>query len=197
MPPAPSPDPKASLRSAIRRDLECVSSEQASSAGHRIEMLVRPSPFWRRASQIVLFASLPGEVDTGPLMRAALEEGKSLVLPRTRSAGRLEFAKVGGEGELARGAFGILEPARDSQLVEIDRESLLLLPGIAFDRSGGRLGRGGGYYDRVLARLRAEQRRPHCVGVGFALQIVDRVPMTSLDERLDGFVTEQELWRVG
>ncbi len=196
MPAESPPDSKALMRSAIRRDLDRISSEGASRAGRRVEAFVRASSFWRAASKVALFASLPGEVDTGPLMQAALEDGKGLLLPRTRSARRLEFATVSEDGDLVRGGFGILEPGPDSPVVELDRETLLLLPGLAFDRSGGRLGRGAGYYDRVLAGLRAEGRSPACLGVGFALQIVATVPMTSLDERLDGFVTEHELWRV-
>ena len=196
MPPESPPDSKKHLRSVMRQGLGRVSPEQASRAGRRIEAFVRPSASWRDASQIALFASLPGEVDTAPLMRSALEAGKDVLLPRARAAGRLEFALLNAELDLVRGAFGILEPGPDSPLVELGSETLLLLPGLAFDRSGGRLGRGAGYYDRTLAALRAEGRRPSCYGVGFALQIVDRVPMTSLDERLDGFVTERELWRV-
>jgi 5-formyltetrahydrofolate cyclo-ligase len=189
-------DSKAQLRSAIRRALDRVPAEQALEAGRRIDASVRLSYVWREAPTVAVFASLPGEVDTGPLMQSALAEGKDLLLPRTRPAGLLEFARVGEEAGLVRGAFGIPEPGPDSPAVELDSGILLLVPGLAFDRSGGRLGRGAGYYDRVLGGLRAAGRRPQCLGIGFGLQVVDRVPMTALDEKLDGFVTERELWRV-
>lgn len=193
---AQPPDSKTHLRSRIRLALARVSPEQTTRAGRLVQALVRSSSAWRAASDVVLFASLPGEVDTEPLMRAAIEDGKRLLLPRTRPPRELEFARVDDIGGLVRGGFGILEPAPDASVATLGSQALILLPGLAFDRSGGRLGRGAGYYDRALAPLRTSDRRPVCLGVGLALQIVDHVPMKSFDVRLDGFVTEQELWQV-
>lgn len=121
-----------------------------------------------------------------------LQEGKSVVTPKVISAShQLEHYLLPHFEALMPGAFGILEPSaahgavRLEALHEID---LIIVPGLAFDRKGHRLGYGGGYYDRLLAELDATK-----MALAFAAQIVEAVPAEAHDERVDFVVTEEEI----
>ena len=104
------------------------------------------------------------------------ESGGTVVYPRvTAERPRLRFHRILDDGELELGAFGILEPSPSSPEVRIEALDVVLVPGLAFDLEGRRLGYGGGYYDEVAALLRAAGRG-FLVGVGFDFQIVERCP---------------------
>ena len=102
------------------------------------------------------------------------------------------MARLEGACDLSPGRFGILEPPQDapcSSLLELD---LVFIPGVAFDRYGGRLGRGGGFYDRALAGADGSAG-PRRLGVGFAFQWVERVPVLDHDLAVHGVLTEEGL----
>jgi 5-formyltetrahydrofolate cyclo-ligase len=110
-----------------------------------------------------------------------------VALPRIEGE-RLIFHRMGRPEELARGAFGAREPAADEATVmAIEDAGVVLVPGVAFDSAGGRLGRGGGFYDRFLATPGLRARR---IAVCFACQVVDRVPVEPHDAEVDAIVTE-------
>ena len=96
-------------------------------------------------------------------------------------------------GPLLTLAFGALEPADSRPTCALEQVEMLVVPGLAFDRSGGRLGRGGGYYDRALASVPV----PFVCGLAYAAQIVDLVPTTELDVEMDAVATEQGVVRTG
>lgn len=132
------------------------------------------------------------EIDTAPLIARVRAAGKGLLLPRMAEGRRLEFAVVDSLDGLEVGRYGILEPSRACEVSLPSATDLICVPGLAFDRSGGRLGRGGGYYDRSLPASRDDPGRPRLVGVGFSFQLVARVPMTERDLWLDDVVTDRE-----
>lgn len=125
------------------------------------------------------------------MLRAVLATGRSLLLPRASSAAQLEFASAREPEALVEGAFGTLEPSPSCAAVTLRSDDLILVPGVAFDRAGRRLGRGGGWYDRSLSA-----DLPLVFGVGFAFQLVEVVPATARDRRVAGIYTETGLWRV-
>ncbi len=130
-----------------------------------------------------------GEIDPGPLGEALLAAGHRLCLPRVACKGLpLVFKSWSLGDELRPGAFGIPEPLVSAAEV---LPGFLLVPFLAFDRHGNRLGQGGGYYDRTLATLRA-QGEVLAAGLGFSAQEVPAVPAGPGDERLDCIVTEKE-----
>lgn len=135
--------------------------------------------------------ALPDELPTAALLRTVLDEGRPLLLPRTTS-GRLEFAPVAALSALRSGAFGISEPGPEAAATALCPGDLVLIPGVAFDRRGGRLGRGAGWYDRSLPPRLAGLR---VFGLGFAFQLVDRLPVEPHDRSVDAVVTDAELWR--
>jgi 5-formyltetrahydrofolate cyclo-ligase len=172
--------------------LRAISPEEALSAGRRICRGLTSWPGFARASQVVAFSTLPGEIDTRPLWEAVRAAGKVALLPRIVE-GDLEFVPHESEEEWVRGRFGVLEPGPRSEAASLAQDAIVLVPGLAFDRLGGRLGRGAGYYDRALTKVRRTRTRVTLIGVAFSLQIIDRVPMTRDDVGLDGLLTEEGL----
>jgi 5-formyltetrahydrofolate cyclo-ligase len=142
---------------------------------------------------------MKSEIDTGPLLENALQDGKRIFAPKVE-AERLAFYPVFSvEGPWRKGPFGIREPAeapefpgRLNQTEAKDFPALILSPGLAFDRGGNRLGRGGGYYDRFFAELDARGLEYFALGLCMDFQLVKKVPSGENDKRMNGLVTGKE-----
>jgi len=146
------------------------------------------------SSEIVAFSSLSDEMDSSPFHEVAILAGKRVLLPRMVGES-LEFAVVRQADHLNVGRFGVREPDSSCPVQRVDARAIVLVPGVAFDRAGGRLGRGAGYYDRALAEIREYAVNATFIGVGFSHQIVDRVPMMSHDVRMDAILSDENfLW---
>ena len=170
-----------------------VTPDQAESAGRAVAEQVAGLPAFARAARVALYASLADELPTRPIFAAALARRKLALFPRVEGD-RLVFAPVSRWEDLRPGRYGVAEPPPD--VPALAPEALVLVPGVAFDARGGRLGRGGGYYDRTFAS--AAEPRPLLLGVGYAFQVVDTVPQERHDRRLDGVITEREIrWAEG
>ncbi|MBQ4899226.1 5-formyltetrahydrofolate cyclo-ligase [Paenibacillus sp. Marseille-P2973] len=156
----------------------------------------------KRDSGLTVFTylSFRDEPDTRPLLRSCLERGDTVLVPRVTGDGIMTLHRIGGEEDLAPGTWGILEPGEEvpiwpaSRYGEID---LAIVPGLAYDRWGGRIGFGGGYYDRFMAEWATWSER-EAKRTGFALkaalafreQIVSGlIPMEEHDFRLDMLFT--------
>ena len=178
---------KAQLRRELKRKRAALSPEERRQCSLRICALVEASPVFRQARTVFLFASFGTEVDTFPLLGRALLSGKRVALPRTLlSEKRLVFHRIFTLGELVPGAYGIPEPPPENPVVPCEEADLVLVPGLAFDREGFRLGYGGGFYDRILRKIRAPR-----VGLAFSFQLIERVPREEHDLPVDGVVTEK------
>jgi 5-formyltetrahydrofolate cyclo-ligase len=187
---------KAQLRArmrALRRELPAdAASSAARNAAERVLGLLGPSGLARR--EVALFLSLPQEIDTGPLALLLRSAGAALSLPRM--VGRdtaLRFHRWSPGDPLRSGAMGVQEPLPEQPEIIPD---VIVVPLLAFDRRGYRLGYGGGYYDRTLGDLR-RRTRVLAIGLAFALQEVERVPTTERDQPLDWIVTETAGHRAG
>jgi len=190
----PSPDPVEASKAALRREMAEISKElgpyQAIDAGHAMAAILSGRLEWSRAERIGLFAGLGDEPDTRPVFAEIQRTGKRGFFPRCLDDGGLEMAPVEAWADLRPGSFGVLEPAQSARSSPLSSLDLLLLPGVAFDRFGRRLGRGAGFYDRALAGTEGVGR-PKTVGVGFAFRVVERVPIRAHDRRVDAILTEQ------
>lgn len=143
---------------------------------------------FRAAERIALYHPYRGEVDLLPLLGTP---GKRFHFPRVVDGTKvLDFHRVGAPEELTGGFKGIREPAVDAPRCPVADIDLFLVPGVAFSRTGERIGYGGGYYD---ATLRERGPRSTAIGVGFDLQVVDPGFAESWDIRLDGLVTESSV----
>ena len=146
---------------------------------------------FRDCGTLLVYMHLPNEVGTDELVKCLLESRKKLVVPYCRGddLGLFLLSRL---DDLSIGTFGILEPLGKlrsdvERQVEPTQLDLLAIPGIAFDRHGGRVGHGRGYFDRLLKQIRPDAVT---VGLAFECQLFDRVPMEDHDVPLDGIVTE-------
>jgi 5-formyltetrahydrofolate cyclo-ligase len=164
---------KTALRHQMRARLRAQAPALRETSGVRLTEAIRRLPQWRAAHSVLLFAPLPDEPDLRPLLAAALAEGKRVALPRLAgdASGYLAAAVTDPAHDLLPGAFGIFEPAAHCPVIPLNRLDFLLVPGVAFDRQFRRLGRGKGYYDRLLAGLPG-----FTCGVGFDFQLVETLP---------------------
>jgi 5,10-methenyltetrahydrofolate synthetase len=186
---------KVTLRRAIlaRRDaLGPLDRARLSRAAlDRIEVLAA----FRRARVVLAFASFGSELDTRPFLDEVLASGRALVLPRVdREGRRLVLYRVASlETDLRPGTWGIPEPdPAHCGLGEPADIDFILVPGVAFDPDGGRLGYGAGYYDRLLAAWASPL--PPLVAAAFELQVVPAVPVLAGDHRVDRVVTESQTY---
>ena len=144
------------------------------------------------AAALGCYMALGTEVRTDGVIEQCLRMGKTVAVPaRRRETGTYGMARFDQGVALALGPLGVKEPAAPDWVESVD---IVLVPGLAFDAQGARLGRGGGYYDRILAEL---GDRPLRVGVAFDFQVVSRVPVDLHDARVDAVVTETRLLRCG
>ena len=182
-------DTKAALRREVSARRDALPAETRSAAAATIA--ARPFPLPVAAGAIVSgFMPLGNEINPLPLLRALSERGAHLALPVVTARGRPLIMRAWKWGDpLASGVWGIREPMPDAAIVEPD---ILLVPLLAFDRAGGRLGYGGGYYDLTLLQLRA-RKTVVAVGLTFAAQEIPAVPTTSRDAPLDLVLTEREV----
>lgn len=149
------------------------------------------------ARTLASYVGVGAEVPTRPLLVEALERKVKVAVP-ARAGERLRLVEISSLSELVSTSFGLLEPP-DDLAVRADRVvrpasvDVMLVPGVAFDRRGGRLGHGRGYYDRLLQDAGAGPLR---VGLAFSCQIVEEVPMVSGDVPMDLIVTEDAIYTV-
>lgn len=180
---------KAALRTAAlaaRRQLR--TGERAAASVTVVERLAA-LPELEQAEVVLLHAALAEEVDIGGLVGLLRERGARTLFPRVHGDA-LELVSTADLRTLELGYRGILEPVGPA--VPADDVEVVILPGVAFDPHGGRLGQGGGHYDRLLPTLRPEVVR---IGVCFACQVVPSVPREAHDEAVDLVVTERATYR--
>lgn len=174
---------KRALRARCREALSRLTGRERDEAAGRLRERLSASTELAAARRIMAYMALPSEPDVLPSLVAwaASRSGNTLYLPRW-NPGTLEYEPAAFEpgAALAVGPFGVPEPGPGSPGIPDAGLDLILVPGLAFDRQGRRLGRGRGFYDRLLARAGAARRW----GVGFDLQIVDEVPSEAHDVSL-------------
>ena len=147
------------------------------------------------AGTILCFASFRSEVDTTPLIAWWLARDAVVALPRIVGAHHMEaYAVTDLQSDLVAGRWDIPEPRPGLPLIDPVAIDVVIVPGSAFDRAGGRMGYGGGFYDTFLARLRPDARR---IGICFDLQVVERVPCETHDLCVDLVVTESRAIETG
>lgn len=181
---------KARVRPALLRRLKQQKEDDRRRRSRAIWRKVARLTAFRLARTVCCYVAQPYEVETRPMIEAMLTQGKRVVVPVVRPrAKRLVCAEVRDpSAELAPGAFGVLEPRPGARRpVPPQALDLVLVPGLAFDRQGHRLGHGHGYFDRFLARLPG---RTPTVGLAFRFQVLARLPVTAHDRAVHTVLTD-------
>jgi 5-formyltetrahydrofolate cyclo-ligase len=178
---------KSALRRKMRLLRQALVGEPRRAATAAFTTQALNSGWFRTGQCVAAYSAVASELDLTPLLQQLLARGLKLCLPVVDTQGGMQFLRY--RGELLRpGAHAILRPNPGNEVVAPAQIELLLMPLLAFDTLGNRLGQGGGYFDRFLAQ---GPRRPHCVGAAFALQEVDAVPVDGWDQRLDAVITDR------
>lgn len=181
---------KAALRETVLRRREALPEEERASLGRRIVASVLDLPAYKRSNVVLAYASIGAELGTDEFLRRVLEGGKILLLPRVERGGLRLYEVRDVVRDLVPGTWGIREPLPDRcPTADLERADFALVPGVAFDRRGWRLGYGGGFYDRLLAGARAGKTT--LISGAFEVQMVDRVPVAAHDVPVDAVVTEE------
>ena len=182
---------KKQMREMVLARRDAMSSAARTAASHAIVEKVCALPNYQEANVVLIYMGFGSEIETQRLFERILADAKMAVLPRVdRASQSLILHAVRHISELETNKWGIREPRADAPSLPIDAIEFMLMPGVAFDRSGNRLGYGRGYYDKLLSAASPALAR---VTAGFACQIVDAVPVGPNDQKIDMIITENEI----
>ena len=182
---------KATIRKEILEKRKSQDLEIGAAQSRSIIRTLLNHKEFQKADKILIYLSKDGEVSTDDLLGRAFELGKRVCVPVVdRGSDELRVSELPGPDISFRlGAFGVREPAeQDLNFLPPDQIDLVVAPGLAFDRRGGRIGYGKGYYDRLLSRLGSHVPR---IALAFDFQVLDTVPQDESDIHVDAIITEK------
>ena len=191
---------RQSLRRLLRQARRALTPQQQKQAARNLYRQLAQHPLYRRARHVALYLPANGEIDPRPLLREAQRRGKRTYLPVLNAWPRekMVFQRLRPGERLRKNRFRILEPrANAAQQRKTWALDLVMLPLVGFDECGGRLGMGGGFYDRSLAYLarRKTWRSPSLIGLAHECQKVDRLELAAWDVPLQATVTDRRWYR--
>ncbi len=182
---------KESLRTQMRQSLQSIAPTELQDDSTEIVRHLQKWPIYIHSGNPLLFVPIFGEPQIQSLLDERFAAQSVVWLPRISAAG-LTFCKVRHWDELVRGTFGILEPSADCEILNEQAPDLVLVPGVAFSKSGQRLGRGGGYYDRLIGTL---PDSTITLGICFALQILEDLPTEPHDRPVTYGLSQEGFWK--
>jgi len=189
----------------IRSRLKALSGPELQEKSRRIAENLFATPWWGQARWVFAYIAMPAEVETRDIIVRAYRDRKRVAIPRMHGPQLVFYRYDGRTQDLLPNQFGILEPdpawvvvdpcrlAEEPEAVPGTNRLLVLAPGMAFDRSRQRLGRGKGYYDRLLSAARCSGVGMAVVGLAYSEQLVDEIPVHDHDQPLDGVITDGEV----
>lgn len=180
---------KRELRARMRAARAALPPEQCARLSEAAQAAAAACPAFGAARLVAVYLAAAGEVGTGALIARCYREGRSVCVPaREGGRGTYRFAWLEADTALETDRLGLRQPAVPRWLRDDDRIDLLVAPGLAFDARGGRLGHGGGFYDRLCGAPCAA--RAFRLGLAFAFQVLDKVPMEEHDARMHAVASE-------
>ncbi|MBM4142017.1 MAG: 5-formyltetrahydrofolate cyclo-ligase [Lentisphaerae bacterium] len=183
-------------KAAVRREAEArrrrLAPDEALRLSGMAQARVTALPEFEAAGLVCCYLALRGETDTALIIAACRERGIGLCVPARRPEGTYGLARLRPDTRLTRGPLGVAEP-EDREWVALEEVALAVVPGVAFDLRGGRVGRGGGHIDRLLAADTGGKL--FAVGLAFECQVFERVPVAEHDRRMQAVVTESRTIR--
>ena len=183
---------KRTLRTAIRALEKTLPAAYKAQSSAAIARCVLSLPEYRAAGTVFCFVGTAHEIDTAAILKDALQSGKRLCVPLCVGDGLMELRQITSLDQLAPGAYGIQEPPADSPVIGPDSVDFAVLPCVSCSHSGHRLGQGGGYYDRFLARYPGG-----AVLVCRERLVREDIPLESHDCPVPWVITERGLWEDG
>lgn len=195
---------KQSLRQSIIAARQKVAAAERAELSREITLRILNLSSYKEARTVLGYMSFGAEFDTATWVQQALQDGKQLLLPKVNGSTRqLELYRIRDlQQDVAPGTWDIPEPLpqRCEKVDAAERVDFILLPGVAFAREGARLGYGGGFYDKLLARIDPQASgqpkqagRPVLAAAAFAMQLVKDIPQEATDRKVEWLLTENEV----
>lgn len=185
---------KRTLRKLILEKRDAVAMSTRKKWDEEVFKRIIHNEFYINSNIIFTFVSFGSEVNTHQIINLALNDNKIIYVPKIKSKEKgIEIFRINSLSDLKTGYFGILEPSENCSAANSSNIDLILMPGVAFDRQGGRLGYGAGFYDGFLTKMSKNVAK---VALAYQLQVVDTVPMESSDIRIDGIITNDSFIHV-
>lgn len=181
---------KQQLRVQVRRQERALSLEYKTAADQQIHQRVTALPEYRAAGSVFCFVGTEREIDTAVLLKGVLAQGKKLLLPLCTGPGIMELRQITSLSQLEKGAYGIMEPKRDTSTADPAQVELAIVPCLSCDRTGHRLGQGGGYYDRFF-----QQYAIPAVLICREALMREQIPTQAHDVVFSTVVTETAVYR--
>lgn len=178
---------KAHLRRGVLVHRDALPADAVEKIGEALAARLWAMPLWRQARLPAMYCSVRGEISTRRILEELFREGRAVALPRIEGC-ELRLHRVTDLAQLAPGRFGITEPLANTPPVAESEPDLILVPGVAFDRRGHRVGYGKGFYDRLLCHTNSP-----VIALAYGFQIVHHVPEEPHDRRMDYILTPNEL----
>jgi 5-formyltetrahydrofolate cyclo-ligase len=183
---------KHAARSRARQARNSVEQVERRAAAHELAYSLLSLPELLSARVLLAYCALPNELDPAPAIWRLRKRGVRVAYPRIEAPGVLGMHFVDHELDLVPGPFGLAQPSEHAPRAQHAQVDAVILPGVAFDERGNRLGYGGGYYDRLLPLLRPDCRR---VGACFDEQVLEEIPAEEHDATVDVVVTQTRIIR--
>lgn len=183
---------KKEVRKSILKERAKLKPETHDAYSQKIMELVASTTYYKNSNTIMCFVNFGSELDTKIILQRALLDGKKVAVPiAIHETKELTPSIITSLDELEPGYFNILTPKEEFiRPIEPSEIDLVLVPGVAFDHHGYRVGYGGGFYDRFLPKLRNDTKK---IAIGFSLQILDKVPREEFDKPVDMIISEKGL----
>lgn len=186
---------KKELRNKYLKMRKNLQYEEVEKKSKNIIQKLMDTAWYRQSSTIMSYIDFRNEVITRSFIKHALKDNKRIIVPITDMSSKILILSElkDFDNELCQSSYGILEPKKEYvRVVSCNLLDLVLVPGLAFDTSGYRIGYGGGYYDRLLQRL---PQKTITIGLAFEFQIVGNIPVESFDRKVDFIITEERIIR--
>ena len=152
------------------------------------------SKYYKEAKKIFIYISFGSEINTREIINVALKENKKIYVPRTELKTKImDAVEISSLNSLKESSYGILEPSKENKSVDPNELDLIVVPGVAFDRNGGRMGYGAGFYDRYFKKINTDNiKKITKLALAYYFQVIEKVPMNEQDIPVNYIITEKE-----
>lgn len=182
---------KRKIRKDIIKTRDCINENKKEKLDKILKETLFESEYYRHAKKIFMYVSYGSEIETHDIITESINQGKEIYIPRTKFETKLMNAvRFQSFNQLVKDRYGILEPSEEEPFIDPNELDLIIVPGVAFDKNGGRLGYGAGYYDRYFGRISDNVLK---VALAYDFQLISDVPRDENDVLIDCIITEKNI----
>lgn len=185
---------KKALRKEILTKRKNIDTAEKEEMDKKILDRFFESKYYKEAKKIFIYISYDSEIDTIKIIDKAFKDGKKIYVPRTEFESRLmDAVEITSFDNLIKSSYGILEPSINTPYINPNELDLIVVPGVAFDKKGGRMGYGAGFYDRYFKKINKDNiEKITKLALAYDFQVLEEVPMSAQDVPVDYIITEKE-----